>query len=257
MTTDRNFDDLAERFAEKIYGGLKGQIRLAIIDREIDVMLADLGHKKPLNVLDIGGGLGQHTIRIAQLGHKADFNELSTRLLHQAKSNAEASNVVNQIEWYEGSYQVLKISKASKDLILCHAVIEWLAKPHELFGFARDALTPGGMLSLSFYNPAAKEYRNLIRGNFDWLRSQREYHSDEGSLTPNSPCTIEQVEAWAEECDFEIKHRCGIRVFSDYVVERRGGLGSNEETLAMECEYSDKEPFWRLGRYLHFTLQKK
>ncbi len=52
------------------------------------------------------------------------------------------------------------------DLVLCHAVLEWLAQPqqalHKLFGLIR----PGGHLSLMFYNRDALIFRNLIRGNW-------------------------------------------------------------------------------------------
>lgn len=40
MTDDRHFDALAARFAEKIYGGAKGAIRLAVLQ-------ADLGEALP------------------------------------------------------------------------------------------------------------------------------------------------------------------------------------------------------------------
>ena len=39
---DRNFDDLAERFAKKVYGGLKGDIRLAIIWRDLQQKIPEL-----------------------------------------------------------------------------------------------------------------------------------------------------------------------------------------------------------------------
>ncbi len=269
---DRNFDDLVERFAKRIYGGLKGRIRLAVIDRALDQMLDQLNASEPslkasesslkafehpLKVLEVGGGLGQHAIRLAGLGHKVCFNEFSAELLDQAKSRAKEAKLIQAMEWHLGPYQTLEVDSASIDLLMCHAVLEWLENPTELFSFASDVLRPGGMLSLSFYNPAAKQYRNLIRGNFDWLRTQQAYRSDSGSLTPNAPCTVQDVEHWAAQHEFNVRERSGIRVFSDYVVERRGGLASEDETLAMELEYSDKEPFLWLGRYLHFTLQKR
>ena len=108
-----------------------------------------------------------------------------------------------------------------------------------------------GFLSLCFYNPAAKIYRNLIRGNFDWLENQDNYRSNTGSLTPNNPCELAQVRSWLHDQDFNIFSESGIRVFHDYVVEQRGGHGSPEAVLAMELAYSDKEPFKWLGRYLH------
>ena len=35
MKADRNFDDLAPRFQRKVYGGIKGQIRLAVLEKDL------------------------------------------------------------------------------------------------------------------------------------------------------------------------------------------------------------------------------
>ena len=51
---DRHFDQLASRFAEKIYGGAKGAIRLAVLQADLKEVLPE----RPLRVLDIGAGLG-------------------------------------------------------------------------------------------------------------------------------------------------------------------------------------------------------
>ena len=52
--SDRHFDLLATRFAEKIYGGAKGAIRLAVLQADLKESLP----KRRLRVLDIGAGLG-------------------------------------------------------------------------------------------------------------------------------------------------------------------------------------------------------
>ena len=52
---DKNFDDLAQHFQRKIYDGPKGQIRIAVLLRDLEengVLAQD-----PVAVLDVGGGL--------------------------------------------------------------------------------------------------------------------------------------------------------------------------------------------------------
>ncbi len=56
--SDRHFDELATRFAEKIYGGAKGAIRLAVLQAD----LAEALPERPLRVLDIGAGLGHMSL---------------------------------------------------------------------------------------------------------------------------------------------------------------------------------------------------
>ena len=55
---DRNFDDIADKFAQNIYGTTKGRIRQAILWQELDALLTTLPDR-PLHVLDVGGGQGQ------------------------------------------------------------------------------------------------------------------------------------------------------------------------------------------------------
>lgn len=59
---DRHFDQLASRFAEKIYGGAKGAIRLAVLQADLKEVLP----QRPLRVLDIGAGLGQPQAHVAE-----------------------------------------------------------------------------------------------------------------------------------------------------------------------------------------------
>jgi S-adenosylmethionine-dependent methyltransferase len=87
-TVDRNFDDLSEKFARKVYGGLKGDIRLAVIWRDLLAALPELESPVPLRVLDIGGGLGQMTVRLAKLGHQVVYNDLSQQMLEAAQKLA-------------------------------------------------------------------------------------------------------------------------------------------------------------------------
>lgn len=249
--SDRSFDDLAERFAHRVYGGLKGDIRLAVLWSDLQGVLQQ--HTQPLRILDVGGGLGQLSIRLAKAGHRVVFNDLSPVMMEQARALATEAGVEAAIQWEPGSYQALaqRLDAAAFDLILCHAVLEWLQQPQELVSIMNRLLAPGGYLSLCFYNPAAKVYRNLIRGNFDYLNQEQPYQSDTGSLTPNHPCSLDEVRQWLRNESLHIVSESGVRVFHDYVVEKRGGHQHPDQVLAMELRYSREEPFKWLGRYLH------
>jgi S-adenosylmethionine-dependent methyltransferase len=135
--------------------------------------------------------------------------------------------------------------------VLCHALLEWLQDPELLIPALDPLVAAEGCLSLCFYNPASVIYRNLIRGNFNWVRQSHTYTADQGSLTPNNPCSIEQVRAWLAQSGFKIRQESGLRVFSDYVQEKRGGNLEPEQVLAMELAYYGQEPYKWMGRYLH------
>lgn len=252
---DRNFDELAERFSRKVYGGLKGEIRLSVLWRDLQAVLDKLENtqSEPLRVLDIGAGFGQLALRLAAQGHQVTINDLSPVMLENGRQLAREQGVENQIEWLPGAYQDLPDGLYGKfDIVLCHAVLEWLDAPQQAVPILKRFVKPQGYLSLCFYNPAAKIYRNLICGNFRSLQLEKPYQSDKGSLTPNHPCSVDEVREWLAQSGFIIESATGLRVFHDYVIDKRGGHQSAEAVLAMELAYSGQEPFKWLGRYLHF-----
>lgn len=255
MTVDRNFNDLAERFQRKVYGGLKGDIRLAVLWRDIEQKIPEIYGDKPLRILDIGAGLGQLAIRLAKLGHQVSMNDISTEMMAVAKASAKQEAVIDQINWYQCSFQALEKQLDKQfDIVLCHAVIEWLADPAPLISQLKKFLTDTGIISFTYYNRHSLEYRNLIRGNFNLLK-QGQFVPDPGSLTPGNPLYPEQVKSWLDSVGLQIKSTSGVRVFHDYVAIKRGGNAVPEDVIEMELLYSQREPYIWLGRYIHLLLR--
>ena len=251
---DRNFDPLVERFSERIYRSLKGRIRLAVIWRDIEEWLQAGSGRESLQVLDAGCGLAQTALRLAAAGHRVVCNDVSANMLERAQELAPPESG-GRIEWREGCYSGL-LGDKSYDLLLAHALIEWLEQPLQLVEHAHALLHHDGCLSLCFYNTDGRVYRNLIRGNFDWLDAVDEYQHDGGSLTPNFALAPRDVISAFENHGFEVLGHSGVRVFNDYVVERRGGLADEEQVIARELQYSRQFPFLWLGRYQHVMLRK-
>ena len=252
---DRNFDDLAEKFAHKVYGGLKGDIRLAVIWRDIAAEIVSLQAGQPLRILDVGGGLGQHSIRLAKIGHRVVYSDISKKMFETARDHARVAQVEHAIDWHCGGYQKLdEVIDGKFDLVLCHALIEWLAEPDMLITRLKQWIRPDGYLSLTFYNRSGLEYRNLIRGNFRSL--ERRFRADPGSLTPRHPLLPKTVLGWLDTADLLLCRSSGIRVFHDYVTTVRGGHNDPYSVLQMELKYSSLEPYKWLGRYLHLIARQ-
>ncbi len=260
MNQDRNFDDISAHFEKKIYGGLKGQIRLAVLRHDIFgwVKSWQQTHNRPLRVLDVGAGLAQISIELAKDGHDVTINDISANMLEIAKQNA--GEAAQNITWHTCPYQQLDDKLTGKyDLILCHAVLEWLAEPKLIMDFFDrwlvDDSAEKGVLSLCFYNPASFVYRNLVMGNFNLLHN-KDFKADNGSLTPNHPVAKDEVLAWINDHHYQILHTSGLRVFHDYSPLKRGGHTNPQAVIEMEVAYSGQDPYKWLGRYLHFLVSK-
>ena len=257
---DRNFDDISAHFEKKIYGGLKGEIRLAVLRHDIFgwVKSWQQTHNRPLRVLDVGAGLAQISIELAKDGHDVTINDISANMLEIAKQNA--GEAAQNITWHTCPYQQLDDKLTGKyDLILCHAVLEWLAEPKLIMDFfdrwLADSGAEKGVLSLCFYNPASFVYRNLVMGNFNLLHN-KDFKADNGSLTPNHPVAKDEVLAWINDHHYQILHTSGLRVFHDYSPLKRGGHTNPQAVIEMEVAYSGQDPYKWLGRYLHFLVSK-
>ena len=265
VRTDRSFDAIADHFEKKVYGGLKGDIRLAVLRRDLFEYCAQTSHKlgRPLRILDVGAGLAQIAIELATQGHTLVINDISANMLDKAQERAAQSSANDEklnITWYVCPYQELEEKLADKtekfDLIMCHALLEWLAEPAAVMDFFDQQLSDNGALSLCFYNPASFDYRNLIMGNFNLL-DNTEYKADnKKSLTPNHPVAKEEAEAWLKAHEYQTLIASGLRVFHDYSPLKRGGHNDPEAVIRMELRYSQLDPYKWLGRYLHLLATR-
>lgn len=242
---DRNFDDLSERFAERIYDSEKGRLRLDLIQADLHACL-DLS--KPLKVLDAGGGQGQMSAWLHDLGHDVTLVDLSQSMMNSRDLQERPS-----IACHQSSVQdFLNSCDQTFDLILCHAVLEWLVEPLDLLARLGQQLKPNGCLSIIFFNKNSLVMTHAMKGNWDRLTQDRPRPFKTKGLTPQYPLLPEEVEAaWATTgCDLRVKR--GIRVFHDYVIENERHRLEPDLSFQVEQQWGVREPWWRLGRYIHF-----
>jgi len=247
---DRHFDGLADKFAASLYGGARGELRLALLDRLLPEML-DL-REQPL--LDVGGGLGQLAGWFAGRGHAVTLAEPSGEMLSRAREHLAGNNVT----FHQTPLQALPGKAPGPwSLIACHAVLEWLADPRGALATLASLLAPGGQLSLMVFNRDALRLSNVVKGNLEKALADRlEGKGLRKRLTPISPLTHGQMEAWSVENDLVIREVAGIRVFSDYLRHPPESEADRERLLALEHRYCRVDPHWRLGRYLLYTLER-
>lgn len=247
---DRHFDELATRFAEKIYGGAKGAIRLAVLQAD----LSEVMPQRPLRVLDIGAGLGHISLWLAQQGHDVTLAEPAAPMLEGARQRfAEAGQTATFIQ---APWQTVEdYVKGPFDLLICHAVLEWLAEPQAILPVLHRLLDKDGWLSLAFYNRDALIYRNLLKGHFRKLRSQR-YAGEGQSLTPQRPLDPHELAAQLAPC-WTVEKQSGVRVFHDYMPSEFQARTELADLLEMELAYRRHPTFAGLGRYLHWLCRAR
>jgi S-adenosylmethionine-dependent methyltransferase len=254
---DRNFDDLTERFARNIYGSAKGEVRLAIVWQHLLQTLPQLTAGKPLRILDAGCGLGQMGLKLAELGHELVLSDLSGKMVDQTRTLFAEKLPDVAVEYLHGPVQEMHAAELGQfDLVLFHAVLEWVAEPKETLEHLLTLIRPGGDLSLMFYNRDALIFRNLIRGN--WRKAESDnLQGEEGGLTPYNPLTLQEVEGWLEEWKFELLSRAGVRVVYGYMDRKMREARPVEEVVRIEMKYARQQPYLQMGRYLHLIAKRR
>ncbi|WP_340622062.1 tRNA uridine 5-oxyacetic acid(34) methyltransferase CmoM [Xenorhabdus siamensis] len=252
---DRNFDDIADKFSRNIYGTTKGKIRQAVVWQDIKELLNHLP-QQPLRILDAGGGEGNMACQLAELGHQVILCDLSEEMIQRAKSNAEERGVLHQMQFIQSPVQEIhRYIEQPVDLILFHAVLEWITDQKDAIEILGDIITPGGALSLMFYNANGLVMRNAILGNFH-LATPNIQRRRKRSLSPQNPLVPEQVYQWLVELNMEITGKTGVRVFHDYLQSRQLQNTDFPALLELEQRYCRQEPYISLGRYIHVMARK-
>lgn len=251
MREDRHFvGEMAAKFERSLYGASRGQLRLALLQ---DTVAREL----PLSaepLLDAGGGLGQMAEWAALRGHAVTLVEPAQEMLSRACERLAGLDV----RCLQGDLQSLeRLAPGPWPRIFCHAVLEWLAEPRAGLEALAAQLAPGGWMSLMVFNRDALRFSNVIKGNLERVLEDRLAGDGRRTrLTPISPLGHDEVIDWLDALGLEVHGVTGIRVFHDYLRSRHP---SEEELVLLrrlEFAYCRAEPYWRLGRYLHYSVHR-
>ncbi|MCP4717287.1 MAG: SAM-dependent methyltransferase, partial [Deltaproteobacteria bacterium] len=142
---------------------------------------------------------------------------------------------------------------AGFDLVVCHALLEWVADQQKVLACLDRLLGDEAYLSLCFYNIHGTIFKNLIKGNFKKV-ADGDLAGFPGSLTPPHPLDPDEVERWLAQLGLRQLGKTGIRVIHDYLFPK--AACSMEEILEMERKFCRREPYRSLGRYIHIPCRK-
>jgi S-adenosylmethionine-dependent methyltransferase len=249
---DRNFDSLIHRFDKVVYDTAKGGWRLKLLKEDL---LSLQENPLPLTIWDAGCGFGQISLWFAVQGHQVTLCDLSEQMLVRARTNFAKFGL--SAEFHHAGAQQLAESLPQFDLVLFHAVLEWLAQPLPTLALVADKVKPGGYLSLLFYNRNAAVYKNVIKGGWRLRQLLDDSYLGKGKkLTPPNPQYPHEVLAQLQQLGFSVITQTGIRVFHDYLGDDARAASAEDELFELENRYCRQPAFRDMGRYIHMLAQR-
>jgi len=257
VSGDVRFDGIANEFETSIYGSTKGAVRLAVLWSVLnDDVPALIG--KPMRILDAGGGSGHLAVRLAGLGHSVVLCDVSEEMLAKAAMRAAEAGVADAVEIRHLSIQGYANTADERfDLVLCHAVLEWLDDPKSVVRDLARLVKRGGHLSVMFYNRFASLLKRAVAGDFEAaIEDYRTGPIRRGWGEGATALDHEVVVSWLEDHDLEVTAKAGIRIFHDHVIVKLGAPQRLSQLIKLERAVCRSEPFASLGQHTHLTCRR-
>lgn len=250
-TSDRNFDNLSDRFQRTIYDSPRGQLRLLALQQDFADLAIPLTQAQ---VFDIGGGQGQFSLQLAKQGAAIHLCDISDAMLTEAKLAfaAEQQPLVAQVCSLQ---DCAAIFPNTYDIVLNHAVLEWLSQPLAALPLLADRVKPGGWLSLMFYNLHGHRWRQLMNGRIHDPEGANEHLQTAGN-SPQQPLDPKEVEQHLTALGFRIERWRGIRCIHDHMHQKIRERIGQDPIIQADLEFGLQEPYRQLGRYVHFLARK-
>jgi SAM-dependent methyltransferase len=231
-------------------------VRYELAARQLDVHLPP----PPGRIIDVGGGAGHQTLRLADRGYEVVLADPSEAMLRQAVDRLDAFEpaIRERVELVQADAQgCLELYPAgSFDAVLCHGVVMYLPSTEPVVGVLAGLARPGGVVSLIAKNGDALAMRAALEQRYADAIALFDANADLGrvGVVTRGDSVISLI-AMFERNRLSLVAWYGIRVFTDHL----GGEPPGEDSeLAVEAEWraGQTDPYRHVARLLHLVGQR-
>ncbi len=146
-----------------------------------DEILRDLCAPAGSTVLDVGCGIGAHSVRLAKRGYLVEAVDFSESILDAARKNVDRRNLGQMINVCQGNLRDLLYADGEFDYVLCWGVLMHVPDLEGAISELVRVVAPGGALVVSEDNMNSVQpvtYRALLR----LLGRRREVHRTDAGI---------------------------------------------------------------------------
>jgi S-adenosylmethionine-dependent methyltransferase len=243
------------------YNSSGGTLRRVVRHELVDRALAEHLSGPPARIVDVGGGAGQQSIRLARKGYEVTILDPSPEMLDEARRRlaSEDEDVRRRVRLVEGEgergHEVLGGEKF--DAVLCHGVLMYLEDAWPMIQGLSTLAPSGGIVSVLTKNASALAVRPALEGRYRDALSLLEADRDLGRLgVITRGDTIEGLSEAIAEAGLAVERWYGVRVFSDHLGDSVPGEDL-PEILELEWEAGKREPYRSVARLIHMVGRRK
>jgi S-adenosylmethionine-dependent methyltransferase len=254
----------ASRFqnAEKYAAYLKtssGRLRSELVWENLCRFLPRNASK--LRALDVGGGTGFTSVRLARMGYEVVLLDSSEEMLRIAREQAGAGGVAARISFCHGDAGRLPelFDAGSFDIVVCHNLLEYGENPSAIVRDIANALRKDAVLSVLVRNRAGEVLKDAIKSR-DWnlavANLTAETVVDSLYSEPVRVFNLAEVRDLLTQASLEVVAEHGVRVFFDYLGLENLTDEAYPRIFKLESALGVRPEFAAIARYIQVIARR-
>jgi S-adenosylmethionine-dependent methyltransferase len=262
LEDENRFENDASRY-DAYLDTPEGRLRTDLTFANLQEFLPVPDGTTPLHALDLGGGTGAASVRLARLGLSVALLDSSSAMLDLAKRTVIDSGSGDKITLKRGdAARVAEIFESqSFDIVLCHNLLEYVDDPEAVLRAAQHEMrNSSSILSVLVRNQAGEVLRAALQTG-DLVAAEDNLTAEWGqeSLYGGNVrfFTPERLEAMLKDASLRIAARRGVRIVSDYVPAKLSRSEQYQQIFVLERKLGARQEFFGVARYLHYLVRRE
>ncbi|HEY3462811.1 MAG TPA: class I SAM-dependent methyltransferase [Gaiellaceae bacterium] len=249
------YAELAQPFLQH-YDLLRGLVRYELAARQFDQHLP----APPARIIDIGGGAGHQTFRLADRGYNVVLADPSEEMLRRASEQLahlgdETQRRIELIQTDANECANL-YPDGEFDAAVCQGVVMYLPSTEPVVEVLAGLVRPGGIVSLIAKNAEALAMRAALERRYADAINLFDAGSDLGRVgIVTRGDTLDSLKNSFKRHRLDLVAWYGIRVFTDHLATEPPG---EDSALAVEAEWraGQTDPYRQVARLLHLIGER-
>jgi S-adenosylmethionine-dependent methyltransferase len=211
--------------------------------------------------LDVGGGTGFASVRLARMGLEVVLLDGSEQMLRIASRQAKACGVTARISFCHADVgQLPRLFDAeSFDVVVCHNLLEYTEDPSATVRNIAHVLRKDGVLSVLVRNRAGEVLKDAVKSG-DWklatanLTAETVVDSLYGKpMRVFDPADLHELIA---RSGLEVVAQHGVRVFFDYLGLENPTDATYSQIFELESTLGARPEFSAIARYIQAIARR-